>query len=118
MSEEKLIDIKGTIEKFVKEDEPEMTQEEAITKYKENKISNDDETESTEEQEHLKRVKQELLSSLERVKKLEKQIYGQKEVEEKAKLKVDKVTGGKYVQKAKEEKEINMQDRIDQKERE
>ena len=34
--EEKLIDIKGTLEKFIEPDEPEMTQEEAITKYKEN----------------------------------------------------------------------------------
>ena len=99
MQEEKLIDIKGTLEQFIKTDEPEMTQEEAIMKYEEKsskkKNSNDDETDVTEEQEHLKRVKQELLASLERVKKLEKQIYGQKENDEKSKLKVDKPSGGR-----------------------
>ena len=120
MSEEKLIDIKGTIEQFVKPDEPERSQEEAIMKYEEEtKIkknnNQDDETETTEEEEHLKRVKQELLASLQRVEKLEKQIYGQKEFDEKSKLKVDKSTSGKSVHI---EKEINLKEKAEQKERE
>ena len=35
--DEKLIDIKGTLEQFVKADEPELSQEEAIMKFGENK---------------------------------------------------------------------------------
>lgn len=118
--EEKIIDIKGTIEQFVKPDEPEMTQEEAIMKYQENtKISADSgEGDTTEEQEHLKRVKQELLASLERVKKLEKQIFYDKEIEEKKKIKVEKSsTSGKASQVAKQEV-VKQEEKIEQKERE
>ena len=95
MQEEKLIDIKGTLEKFIKPDEPEMSQEEAIAKFSDineeiRRIANstgggDGEAgENTEEQEHLARIKQELLASLKRVEELEKKIYGP-EKEEQAK---------------------------------
>ena len=87
MQEEKLIDIKGTLEKFIKADEPEMTQEEAIARFADineeiKRIANSSGTsdgeagENTEEQEHLKRIKEELLASLKRVEELEKKIYG------------------------------------------
>lgn len=90
------IDIKGTISKFIKEDAPEFTQEEAILKYsdiKRNKkieSNNDDsDNENTEEQEHLKRVKKELLESLKRVNELEKKIYGEEKKSEKKDLKIE-----------------------------
>lgn len=120
-NEEKLIDIKGTLEQFVKPDEPEMSQEEAIMKYEEDvkKASTSDESENTEEQEHLKRIKKELLASLERVKKLEKQIFIEKEVEEKKKIKVEKASSsGKTFQKVKEENDVTSQKTMKQKERE
>ena len=101
-NKEKNIDIKNTMAKMLKEEKPEMTQEEAIMSYKENnqttsKNSSDDD--NTEESEHLKRIKQELLASLERVKQLAKKIYGEdrnklkKEVREKSQK--IKVKGGK-----------------------
>lgn len=102
--EEKNIDIKGTFEKFINPEEPELEQKEAIMKYseKKKKNSNNDEGENTEEQEHLKRIKQELLESLKRVETLEKNIYGVKEKEvkinEKYKQKV------KQIEKTNEEK--------------
>ena len=78
--EEKNIDIKGTFEKFIKPEEPELEQEEAIMKYsekkKKRKNESDEDGENSEEQEHLKRIKQELLESLKRVKLLENNIYG------------------------------------------
>lgn len=95
MQEEKTIDIKGTLEQFVKADEPELSQEEAIMKYSETNIKKkkynvDDDDDNTEESEHLKRIKQELLASLKRVKELEKKIFRDKDVLENAtkKLKV------------------------------
>ena len=133
MDEEKNIDIKGTFEKFIKADEPEMTQEEAIKNYKEESISkairkrkNSSEDEGgegnyTEEQEHLKRIKEELLASLERVKQLEKQIYGEQN-KEKEKLKIkdtSSATGGKYIQKEENKKDFEtMTKEPEQKERE
>ena len=91
MSEEKLIDIKGTIEQFVKADEPEMSQEEAIMQYNPSK-KNSDSDDTVEEEEHLKRIKQELLASLARVDKLEKEIFKSKDIdtEELKKLRVNK----------------------------
>lgn len=81
---EKNIDIKGTLEKFVKTDEPELSQEEAIMRYgeskkkKSNSSNGGDESDAnSEEKEHLKRVKQELLAALERVKELERKIFGE-----------------------------------------
>ena len=101
-NKEKNIDIKNTMAKMLKEEKPEMTQEEAIMSYKENnqttsKNSSDDD--NTEESEHLKRIKQELLASLERVKQLAKKIYGddrnklKKQVQEKGKN--ERIKGGK-----------------------
>lgn len=85
--EEKLVDVKGTIKDFVKEEKPELSQEEAIREYKEKdeaevttknskKSSSDDEQ---EDDEHLKRVKRALLESLERVNALAKRLFGDKE---------------------------------------
>ena len=133
MNEEKNVDIKGTFEKFIKADEPEMTQEEAIKNFKDESISRaikkhknsfngeGGEGNYSEEQEHLKRVKEELLASLERVKQLEKQIYGEENKEkEKEKLKVKTDTaGGKYVQKEDNRKELEtLAKKQEQKERE
>lgn len=110
MQEEKLIDLKGTLEKFVEPDEPEMTQEEAIIKYEENKFkknnvtssddsNSDDIVGNSEDAEHLARVKKELLDSLKRVEEIANKIYG-KEKEEKSsdKVKTKKVekTNNKY----------------------
>ena len=63
--EEKLTDIKGTLESFVEEEKPEISQEEEIKAYKEGpqkpkkrKKSSDDE-DFDEDDEYLKRLKQE-----------------------------------------------------------
>ncbi len=126
MKEVKNIDIKGTFEKFIKEDEPEMSQEEAINNYQEEEIkrtiknsSNNGENGegmNSEEQEHLKRVKQELLASLERVKKIEKQIYGEKEEHKKEKLNVE--SKQKYIAKDTIDKRKTEIREVEQKERE
>jgi len=120
-NEEKLLDFKGTLEQFVKPDEPEMSQEEAIIKYEENKKSSsgDENNDNTEEKEHLKRVKQELLASLERVKQLEKQMYSEKEVTEKKKIKVEKASSSGYSAKiSKDAVDLNIEQAKEQKERE
>lgn len=107
---EKNIDIKETIENFIKTDEPELSQEEAIMQFgekntKHKKISEeDDDNANSEEQEHLKRVKKELLASLERVKDLEKKLYGEVQTKEKSQLKV-KGAQGKQVQIHKEQEQ-------------
>ena len=87
MEEEKKesnIDIKGTVKKFIVADEPELEQEEAIMKYGEQnnsrkiKPSNNDDDSingNSEEEEHLKRIKAELLASLKRVERLEDKIF-------------------------------------------
>ena len=84
-NEEKLTDIKGTLESFVEGEKPEISQEEEIKAYKEGpqkpkkrKKKSDDE-DSDEDDEYLKRLKQELLASLEKVNKLAKQLFGEKE---------------------------------------
>ena len=117
--DEKLIDIKGTLKQLVEAYEPELSQEEAIAKYEENKkkYSGDsgDSTDTTEEQEHLKRIKKELLASLERVKKLEEQLF--KDKEEKIKLNVkDSKNGGFTKGRSIEQKENILEE--NQKERE
>lgn len=120
--EEKLIDIKGTLKQLVETDEPELSQEEAImvygeTKKKKNNNSADDE-DITEELEHLKRIKKELLASLERVKKLEEQLF--KDHEEKIKLNVKASKNGGFSSGksiAQKENEVEKQ-KQDQKERE
>lgn len=110
--EEKLIDIKGTLEQFIKTDEPELSQEEAIMQFgepkkKKNNNNDDDSADDiSEELEHLRRIKKELLASLERVKKLEEQLF--KERAEKIKLNVKSSKNGGYTStKAKDEKEID-----------
>lgn len=118
--EEKIIDIKGTLEQFVKADQPEMSQEEAIMKFgetKKKKLNNGDESDTTEEQEHLQRIKQELLASLERVKKLEKQIYRDSESKDRLKLKDDS-NGGFSKGRVLEEKQPEKIQQETQKERE
>ena len=110
--EEKLIDIKGTLAQFVKTDEPELSQEEAIMQFgepkkkKNNNNGADSDDDITEELEHLRRIKKELLASLERVKKLEEQLF--KERAERIKLNVKSSKNGGYTStKAKDEKEID-----------
>ena len=82
--EENNIEIRKTFSNIIKEEAPEMTQEETIMKYQEpNTIKNkknstgNNSDETTEEEEHLNRIKKELLASLERVKQLAKRIYGE-----------------------------------------
>ena len=85
--EEKIVDLKGTIESFIEEEPPELSQEEAIKAYKDGKIeypkkrkkSATSEEEENQDDEQMKRVKQQLLESLERVKTLEKKIFEEKE---------------------------------------
>ena len=80
---EKIIDIKGTLEDFIEEEKPELSQEEAIKAYKEgeiiksakNKKSSQDEEDENEDDEHLKRIKKALLESLKRVDTMEKKIF-------------------------------------------
>lgn len=118
MQEEKkesLVDVKGTLEKFIKADEPELEQEEAIMKYGEEKnkkkkssgSEDDDISENSEEQEHVNRVKQELLASLKRVEALAKKIFEGNPLGDKEKInvKVNKTDngGGKKVSKEKKE---------------
>ena len=83
---EKLIDIKGTLEDFIEEEKPELSQEEAIKAYKEgeiikysnNKKGSQDEEDENEDDEHLKRIKKALLESLKRVDTMEKKIFEEK----------------------------------------
>ena len=96
---ENLLDFKGTIHELLQEEEPKLSQEEAIKAYREenterftksykkisksvnmgNNEDDDDFGEVSEETEHLKRLKMELLASLERVNILAKKIFGEKE---------------------------------------
>ena len=83
---EKIIDIKGTLEDFIEEEKPKLSQEEAIKAYKEgeiiksakNKKSSKDEEDENEDDEHLKRIKKALLESLKRVDTMEKKIFDEK----------------------------------------
>ena len=80
---------------LIKEEVPELSQEEAIKNYRENdtiapikKSKKDgDNDDNTEESEHLKRIKQELLASLERVKQLAKKIFSEEKVKDNLKVK-------------------------------
>lgn len=99
-SEETKIDLKGTFQNLVEAEKPELTQEEEIKLYKDpahtipseikgknsansnNKRKNnnsDDEDDESEDDEYLKKLKRELLASLERVNQLAKKIFGEKE---------------------------------------
>ena len=80
--------------------------------------SDDDIEDNTEEQEHLNRIKQELLASLKRVEEMEKEVFNEKDVEDKLKIKVQKKNGGgKSAQRAKEERQEQLEHN-EQKERE
>ena len=99
---ENIIDLKGSLESFVATEEPELSQEDAIKAYREGpekpkkrKTSSSDD--DIEDDDHLKRLKQELLASLEKVNKLAKQLFGEKEFTSVKNLKVNE----KY-QKSKE----------------
>lgn len=108
--EEKVVDLKGTIEAFIEEEKPELSQEEAIKAYKDGiieynkkhkKKSSTDEEDENEEDEHMKRVKKALLESLERVNTLEKTIFEEKEKDSLKDIKVKTVT-----QKSKNKEQI------------
>lgn len=100
-NEEKIIDIKGTFEDFIEAEKPEISQEEAIKAYKEekqyskvkNKNNSSSEDEENEDDEHLKRVKKALLESLKRVDIMEKKIFDEKDnikdLKEKNQVKVE-----------------------------
>lgn len=95
--EEKLTDLKGSIESLVEGELPELSQEDAIKAYREEpkksrrrKKSNSDEDDNAQDDDHLKRLKQELLDSLEKVNKLARQLFGEKSFTNVKNLKVKK----------------------------
>ena len=87
--------VRSTFSKLIKEEMPEMSQEEAIKNYRENDTiapikntkKDGDNEDNTEESEHLKRIKEELLASLERVKKLAKKIFSEEKIKDNLKVK-------------------------------
>lgn len=93
---EKIIDIKGTLEDFIEEEKPELSQEEAIKAYKEGDIitypkkrkNTSNEEDENEDDEHLKRVKKALLESLKRVDTMEKKIFEEKDKDNLKNIKV------------------------------
>lgn len=109
---EKIIDIKGTFEDFIEEEKPELSQEEAIKAYKEGDIiaypkkrkNTSNEEDENEDDEHLKRVKKELLESLKRVDILEKKIFEEKDKDKMKNIKV----------KSRSQKEKNREQVIEQ----
>lgn len=110
--EEKMLDIKGTFESFIEEEEPELSQIEAIKAYKEGdkeihkkKSNKNDDNDELEDDDHLKRVKQSLIESLEKVDILEKKIFEDKEKDKLKDLKV----GVKDKQKQKEREQVMQQ---------
>ena len=115
-NEEKNIDVKASIESFVEAEPPEISQEEEIMNYHENvptnkknkKASSDDENEDLDD-EHLKRIKKELLASLEKVNKLAKLLFSDKEKKLKD-LKVDKDSKTKSYTKEIEQTQTKMQE--------
>ena len=112
----KIIDIKGTLESFIEEEKPELSQEEEIKAYKEgdiikypkNKKGAQDEEDENEDDEHLKRIKKALLESLKRVDTMEKKIF-----EEKGKENIKNIKVKSKSQKTKE-KEIEKEKVIEQ----
>ena len=106
---EKIIDIKGTLEDFIEEEKPELSQEEAIKAYREgdiikypkNKKAAQDEEDENEDDEHLKRIKKALLESLKRVDTMEKKIFEEKEKENIKNKKVKSKTKEKETDKEK-----------------
>ena len=96
-SKEKIIDLKGTLEEFIEEEKPELSQEEAIKAYKEGDIieykrqkKDSSDEEENEDDEHLKRVDT-----------MEKKIFEEKE---KDTIKNIKVKSGS--QKAKDKEKV------------
>lgn len=115
---DKNIDMKTTFSNLIKEEMPEMSQEDAIKNYRENdtiapikKSKKDgDSDENTEESEHLKRIKQELLASLERVKQLAKKLYS--EDKNRTSIKVKEKAGKQQSKKIEEnEKEARKEEK-------
>ena len=107
--EEKLTDIKGTLESFVEGEKPEISQEDEIKAYKEGpqkpkkrKATSDDE-DFDEDDEHLKRLKQELLASLEKVNKLARQLFGEKEANILKEIKLEEKRKSKEKEKKQEQ---------------
>lgn len=119
IDEDVRIDLKGTISGMVKEEKPEMSQEEAIKNYTDQSIkkkkkntTEDDETAYNEELEHLERIKKELLASLDRVKKLEEKLFGEK-TKEKSKMEKIKVKDVKQ-KEIKQEKIVSQEKNDDE----
>lgn len=115
---DKNIDMKTTFSNLIKEEVPEMSQEDAIKNYRENdtiapikKSKKDGESdENTEESEHLKRIKQELIASLERVKQLAKRLYS--EDKNRTSIKVKEKAGKQQSKKIEEnEKEARKEEK-------
>ena len=119
-NEDKLVDVKGTFETFIEDTLPEMSQEDAIKNYKSNdtisykrKKKNNNDDDESEDDAHLKRLKMELLASLERVNKLAKQLFNEKEY-----INSVKVKKGPTKYKAKEKVIEEMRQKVqDEKER-
>ncbi len=109
--EEKLTDLKATIESMVEGEGPELSQEDEIKAYKgegsqkpkKRKKTSSDEDDETEDDEHLKRLKQELLASLEKVNKLARQLFGEKEFKNVKELNIKK----KYQRVKEKEQNLN-----------
>lgn len=115
---DKNIDMKTTFSNLIKEEIPEMSQEDAIKNYRENDIiapiktsnKDGDSDENTEESEHLKRIKQELIASLERVKQLAKKLYS--EDKNRTSIKVKEKAGKQQSKKIEEnEKEARKEEK-------
>ena len=118
------IKIKETFGNMLKEDLPEMSQEEAIKNYRAddtigipNRKNSEDTEDNTEEAEHLNRIKKELLASLERVKKLAQQLFAEKQVQSKLKVKEGSNSAGGSPSQSKS-KEIQVDEKEQGKERE
>ena len=110
--DEKLTDLKGTIESLIEGEQAELSQEEAIKAYKGEgpqkpkkgkKSSSDEDDDDILDEENLKRLKQELLASLEKVNKLAKKLFGEKEFKNVKNLKVKE----KYSKTQKKEQTVS-----------
>lgn len=113
--DEKNIDIKNTFSTLINEELPEMTQEEAIKNYREDntiaipKKGAEDSEDNTEESEHLKRIKKELLASLERVKVLAKKIFGEETIKSKKITEKEKKSKQQTKEKVQDKEEKNIE---------
>lgn len=88
--------IMDTLNDFISETHDEPSQEEEINAYKEkskknnNNNNSDSDEDTTENEEHLKRIKLELIASLRRVEILEKKLFEEKEIAIKKNIKLYK----------------------------